>query len=289
MSAQPSPPKAAERQHSAYRGFVAGVFSGVGKLTVGHPFDTIKVRLQTSSTTHFTGPLDCLRQTLQREGLRGLYKGASPPLVGWMFMDSLMLGSLSNYRSLIKTHFYPNHERLPLPAQGASGMLAGWTVSLIAAPVEHVKARLQVQYNARGNREGVKYRGPIDCIKKLYGAHGLRGIYHGLCATLLFRTFFFFWWGSYDLFSRYLATHTSLSTPAINFWAGGLSAQMFWITSYPSDAVKQRIMTDDLDCRRFRNWREAAKGVYREAGWRGYWRFVDCTIFPCDVLVRYAG
>lgn len=60
-----------------------------------HRFDTIKVRLQTSSTTHFTGPLDCLRQTLQREGLRGLYKGASPPLVGWMFMDSLSVSFLS--------------------------------------------------------------------------------------------------------------------------------------------------------------------------------------------------
>jgi hypothetical protein len=52
-------------------------------------------------------------------------------------------------------------------AQGVAGVMAGWTVSLIAAPVEHVKARLQVQYNARGNREGMKYKGPIDCIKKL--------------------------------------------------------------------------------------------------------------------------
>lgn len=78
-----------------------------------------------------------------------------------------MLGSLSNYRSLIKTNFYPRQERLPPLAQGVAGVMAGWTVSLIAAPVEHVKARLQVQYNARGNQEGVKYRGPIDCIKKL--------------------------------------------------------------------------------------------------------------------------
>ncbi|KAI5840552.1 mitochondrial carrier domain-containing protein [Morchella snyderi] len=294
MSALPPPPKPAERQqHSAYRGFVAGVFSGVGKLTV-YRFDTIKVRLQTSTSTHFKGPLDCLRQTIHREGFRGLYKGASPPLVGWMFMDSLMLGSLSNYRSLIKTNFYPRQERLPTLAQGVAGVMAGWTVSLIAAPVEHVKARLQVQYNARGNREGVKYRGPIDCIKKLYGSHGLRGLYHGLSATLIFRTFFFFWWGSYDLFSRYLSTHTTLSTPAVNFWAGGLSAQMFWITSYPSDAIKQRIMTDNLDQRRFRNWREAARGVYREAGLRGYWRgFLPCFLraFPANAvaLVAFEG
>jgi hypothetical protein len=52
-------------------------------------FDTIKVRLQTTEKSHFKGPVDCLLQTLRNEGFKGLYKGATPPLVGWMFMDSM--------------------------------------------------------------------------------------------------------------------------------------------------------------------------------------------------------
>lgn len=52
-------------------------------------FDTIKVRLQTTEKARFKGPLDCLLQTTRHEGVRGLYKGATPPLVGWMFMDSV--------------------------------------------------------------------------------------------------------------------------------------------------------------------------------------------------------
>lgn len=52
-------------------------------------FDTIKVRLQTTQKSQFKGPLDCLLQTIRKEGVRGLYKGATPPLVGWMFMDSV--------------------------------------------------------------------------------------------------------------------------------------------------------------------------------------------------------
>lgn len=52
-------------------------------------FDTIKVRLQTSTSAQFKGPLECLMQTVRKEGILALYKGASPPLVGWMFMDSL--------------------------------------------------------------------------------------------------------------------------------------------------------------------------------------------------------
>ena len=57
-------------------------------------FDTIKVRLQTSDKVQFKGPLDCLLQTIRHEGVRGLYKGATPPLVGWIFMDSMYESSL---------------------------------------------------------------------------------------------------------------------------------------------------------------------------------------------------
>ncbi|CAF9939794.1 hypothetical protein IMSHALPRED_001635 [Imshaugia aleurites] len=303
-------------QHKNYKGFVAGVFSGIAKLSVGHPFDTIKVRLQTSEKVQFKGPLDCLLQTIRHEGVRGLYKGATPPLVGWMFMDSVMLGSLTFYRRILKDSVFSSpsilatsrsssreienanqqvEDRLPTIGHGTAGIMAGATVSFIAAPVEHIKARLQVQYAADKNKR--LYSGPIDCINKIARAHGIRGIYHGLSATLLFRSFFFFWWGSYDLITRYFSDHTKLSTPSVNFWAGGLSAQVFWLTSYPSDVVKQRIMTDPLGGalrdgeRRFPRWKDAAKAIWLRDGPRGFWRgFFPCFLraFPANAFALVA-
>uniref|UniRef100_A0A0B7JSE4 Mitochondrial thiamine pyrophosphate carrier 1 n=1 Tax=Bionectria ochroleuca TaxID=29856 RepID=A0A0B7JSE4_BIOOC len=243
------PSKKASSAHD-YKGFVAGVFSGVAKLTVGHPFDTVKVRMQTTDATRFRGPLQCAMQTISQEGFRGLYKGATPPLLGWMFMDSILMGSLN-----------------------------------------HIKARLQIQYAAR--KSDRLYSGPIDCLTKIYRHHGVRGVFHGLSATLIFRSFFFCWWSSYDIFSRWMRDHTSMSTPAINFWAGGLSAQVFWLTSYPSDLVKQRIMTDPLGKglgdgeRRFYRWTDAVKTVYKESGLKGYWRgFLPCFLraFPANAM-----
>ncbi|KAL9108513.1 MAG: hypothetical protein Q9227_006728 [Pyrenula ochraceoflavens] len=288
-----------------YKGFVAGVFSGIAKLSVGHPFDTIKVRLQSSSKNQFSGPLQCLMQTIQKEGVRGLYKGATPPLVGWMAMDSVMLGSLTLYRRLLLEHVFvkstgssvPKSGQAQLPAfgHGIAGVMAGSTVSFIAAPVEHVKARLQIQYAAQKSER--LYSGPIDCTKQILRAHGLRGLCHGLLATLIFRSFFFFWWGSYDVLTQLLKSQTNLSTPSVNFWAGGLSAQVFWITSYPSDVVKQRIMTDPLGAplrdgeKKFKKWREAAIAVGRENGWRGYWRgFLPCFLraFPANAMALVA-
>ena len=45
-----------------------------------HPFDLTKVRLQSQvldATARFAGPVDCLRQTWQKEGFRGLYRVCS--------------------------------------------------------------------------------------------------------------------------------------------------------------------------------------------------------------------
>jgi solute carrier family 25 carnitine/acylcarnitine transporter 20/29 len=94
-----------------------------------------------------------------------------------------------------------------------------------------------------------------------------------------------------------MRAHTGLSAPAINFWAGGLSAQVFWLTSYPSDVVKQRVMTDPLGgglgdgVRKFPRWKDAAKAVYRETGWRGFWRgFLPCFLraFPANAMALVA-
>lgn len=210
-----------------------------------------------------------------------------------------MLGSLTNYRNLLRQHVFAPRlpSGLPDPAyqltpvgHGIAGMFAGWTVSFIAAPVEHVKARLQIQYAADKSQR--LYAGPIDCVKKIYSGHGIRGLYHGLSATLLFRSFFFAWWSTYDLYSGLLRKHTGLSEPAVNFWAGGLSAQMFWITSYPSDVVKQRIMTDSLGVdRKYARWKDAAQSIWRETGWKGYWRgFLPCFLraFPANAMALVA-
>lgn len=315
--AAPLPPAPTEKKPTGgnhYKGFVAGVFSGIAKLAVGHPFDTVKVRLQTTNSARFSGPLQCVLQTIRNEGFFALYKGATPPLVGWMFMDSVMLGSLTVYRRLLSDTLFQNYRpldagaksragqqsanasvSLPSYGHGLAGIMAGCTVSFIAAPVEHIKARLQVQYAA--SKSDRLFKGPLDCLSKIYRAHGIRGIYRGLGATLLFRGFFFCWWGSYDIFTRLFQKHTDLSAPAINFWAGGLSAQVFWITSYPSDVVKQRIMTDPLGgalndgTRQFPRWADAAKAVYRESGAMGYWRgFLPCFLraFPANAMALVA-
>ena len=74
---------AAKTTASSLRSLVAGGVGGVCAVVVGHPFDLVKVRLQTAEKGVYSSALDVVRKTVAREGLtRGLYAGVSAPLVG---------------------------------------------------------------------------------------------------------------------------------------------------------------------------------------------------------------
>jgi hypothetical protein len=60
---------------------------------VGHPFDLVKVRLQTEGASgRFRGPLQCVMATVRSEGVMSLYKGVTPPLLGTGVINALVFG-----------------------------------------------------------------------------------------------------------------------------------------------------------------------------------------------------
>ena len=61
--------EATKETRSSARSFIAGGVGGVCAVVVGHPFDLVKVRLQTSEKGVYTGALDVVRKTVAREGL----------------------------------------------------------------------------------------------------------------------------------------------------------------------------------------------------------------------------
>jgi solute carrier family 25 carnitine/acylcarnitine transporter 20/29 len=65
------------------RALAAGGVGGICAVIVGHPFDLVKVRMQTAEKGVYSGAMDVVRRTIAKEGLaRGLYAGVSAPLVG---------------------------------------------------------------------------------------------------------------------------------------------------------------------------------------------------------------
>jgi solute carrier family 25 carnitine/acylcarnitine transporter 20/29 len=51
------------------RSLAAGAAGGLCAVIVGHPFDLVKVRLQTAEKGVYAGAMDVVRRTVAREGL----------------------------------------------------------------------------------------------------------------------------------------------------------------------------------------------------------------------------
>jgi solute carrier family 25 carnitine/acylcarnitine transporter 20/29 len=74
---------AASSGASQLRALAAGGFGGLCAVVVGHPFDLVKVRLQTAERGVYSSAIDVVKKSIARDGLRrGLYAGVSAPLVG---------------------------------------------------------------------------------------------------------------------------------------------------------------------------------------------------------------
>ena len=161
-------------------------------LLVCHPLDTVRVRLQTTSASRFTGPLDVVRQTAQREGLLGFYKGMATPLLSQALQKATMFFAFGGAKRQLGPLLLgpPAQPALPpalppLPFVALCGGIAGGANALVAAPIELVRNRLQVQYHRAGERgAAVRYAGPVDVVRQTLRTAGARGLWTGMLPML---------------------------------------------------------------------------------------------------------
>ncbi|GJP32014.1 hypothetical protein CLOM_g16560 [Closterium sp. NIES-68] len=135
---------------AAVKDFTAGVAAGVALVVTGHPFDTVKVKLQASNAAspaslgapQYRSAWQCTSHILRTEGIPGLYRGATSSFVGVAVESSLLFGSYTQ----IKTALQGGERSAPSAGTVATAAgLAGGLISFVLCPTELVKCRLQVQ------------------------------------------------------------------------------------------------------------------------------------------------
>lgn len=270
---------AATHNLSPAQDFIAGTFAGIAITLVGHPFDTIKVRLQTQEKAIFKGALDATFKTIKGEGVRGLYKGMGSPMATIPIINAIVFAAYGQAKSWFADPKNPNAP-LTLGQLAVAGGYAGLVNSLVVSPVELIKTRLQIQYEAvaagRGDlfgsmllrnywkgpaaggsqnggaavRTQPAFKGPLDCIAKIYRALGLRGLMRGMTATLYRETpAYMGQFVTYELIKRYMIFLQGKGTPddlhpVELMLAGGFAGISAWVVSYPMDLIKSQIQAD---------------------------------------------
>ncbi|KAI4220880.1 MAG: hypothetical protein L6R36_007296 [Xanthoria steineri] len=241
---------------SGLRSFGAGGVGGVCAVLVGHPFDLVKVRLQTAEKGVYSGAIDVVRKTVAREGLvRGLYAGVSAPLVGVTPMFAVSFWGFDVGKSLVRSFSPSTNSQTPFTiAQiSAAGFFSAIPMTLITAPFERVKVLLQIQGQKNlAPGEKPKYSGGVDVVRQLYKEGGIRSVFRGSAMTLArdgpgSAAYF----ATYEAVKRRLtpkdeAGHLSgeLSLTAV-MTAGGAAGVAMWIPVFPIDTVKSRLQSAD--------------------------------------------
>ncbi|KAI5059986.1 hypothetical protein GOP47_0024406 [Adiantum capillus-veneris] len=132
----------------AAKDLAARTMGGVAQLLVGHPFDIIKVKLQSQPAPSpgvppkYTGAIDAVKQTLNSEGRASLYKGMGAPSATVAAFNAVLFTARGQMEVLLR-----NSPGAPLTIsqQFLCGVGAGLAVSFLACPTKLIKCRLQAQ------------------------------------------------------------------------------------------------------------------------------------------------
>jgi len=264
-------------------GFVAGSVAGATGLLIGHPFDTIKVRLQT--TNIYKGVTHCCRKIIAEEGVRALYKGLLSPLWSVSAMNAVFFGVYTTVLKAVDDDLDMPKISSTYIAGTASGLLAGF----ISGPTELIKCRMQVS----GMEKGAKAPCNITTIRNILSTDGVRGLGRGLGVTVLRETI-----SSGIYFATYEAFIQAMRGPDLEIHdistaqlilAGGLSGMLSWGINYPIDMIKSRVQVDGMSGPRlYRSSYHCYTAVLTEGGATGLYRGLSSTLvraFPTNAAM----
>ncbi|XP_061395826.1 solute carrier family 25 member 32 [Musca vetustissima] len=162
---------------------LAAAQSGALTLVLTNPIWVVKTRLclqyggADGKSAEYRGMVHALAQIYKEEGIRGLYKGFVPGMLG------VSHGAIQFMTYEEMKNCYNEYRKLPIDTKLAtSEYLAFAAISkLIAAaatyPYQVVRARLQDHHHS--------YQGTWDCIKQTWRYERMRGFYKGLVPYLV--------------------------------------------------------------------------------------------------------
>jgi len=226
----------------------SGGVGGACLVIVGHPLDTIKVRIQTMQVIPgqpppYRGVVDCAQKILTTEGIGGLYRGMVAPLVGVTPMYALCFFGYGIGKKIFCTE--NSFKDLELGRIGLAGATSGIFSTPILAPLERLKCVLQIQ-NAKPVQQGeVRFKGPWDLGKHILKTGGIRSLNRGYLATNLRDSL-----ASVAYFSVYEYLKAKFRKegqvrPGViaTLVAGGFAGMANWVPAIPVDTLKSRLQT----------------------------------------------
>ncbi|KAI1826016.1 mitochondrial carrier domain-containing protein [Xylaria intraflava] len=266
---------ASESQFHSLAGAVGGFTSG----TVTCPLDVIKTKLQAqggflvvSKGRHaghrkiYSGLVGTTRTIWKEEGLRGLYRGLGPIILGYLPTWAVWFTVYNKNKKYMADH----HVKSEVTINFCSSVIAGASSTLVTNPIWVIKTRLMSQSSSGYNRNMSvfprsantptsrptinspwHYHSTIDAARKMYSSEGILSFYSGLTPALLGLTHVAVQFPAYEyLMKKFTGKRMGEMTDASDrgHWLGVLSASvlskiMASSATYPHEVIRTRLQT----------------------------------------------
>ena len=251
-------------QKHVYVNMLAGGAQAILTTIVGYPFDLVKSRLQANL---YNNSFECVKQTFKNEGLRGLYRGASMPLLSHAIKRPVQY-PIAEY---MKNEMNKSNN---IMYNYGIGALNGLTSPLIGTPLQVVKISMQTSISVTD-----KNKSSWSYIKHNYKNNGFIGFYRGFIPTAIKDTVFgMSFVGTYYTMRDHFGTDKWYN----NFVNGCVAHSMTWFVFMPIDYVKTIIQKSEQKI----SVKNVIINSYQQYGIRVFWKGV---IPACLRTVPVAG
>lgn len=251
---------------NSFSGAMAGMASGI----VTCPLDVIKTKLQAQGsfatrsrmagtnrpTVMYHGMLGTARTIYTQDGIRGMYRGLGPMLLGYLPTWAVYMAVYDSTREYWYAHGYNELDRDKWLARVYASLTAGACSTLATNPIWVIKTRLMSQVSraaAKDTRTPWHYANTWDAARKMYQAEGLGAFYSGLAPALLGLTHVAIQFPLYEYFKQQFTGIEMGATPDKKGDTGrntvGILAATFLSkvcatsATYPHEVVRTRLQT----------------------------------------------
>ncbi|KAJ5998629.1 mitochondrial phosphate carrier protein [Penicillium sp. IBT 35674x] len=170
------------------------------------PFESVKVRMQTTIPPDIKGTFSGISGVVAKEGVAGLYKGLYP-LWGRQIPYTMM--KFASFETIVEMIYrsLPGHKSdYNKGAQTAVAFSAGYLAGILCAVVSHPADVMVSKLNA--NRQAGEAFGAA--MSRIYGDIGLRGLWNGLPVRIvMIGTLTGLQWMIYDSFKIFMGLPTT--------------------------------------------------------------------------------
>jgi solute carrier family 25 (mitochondrial carnitine/acylcarnitine transporter), member 20/29 len=238
-SSEASKTKPVDRDPYGIKRFLSGGVGGMCLVAVGHPFDTTKVKLQTSN--EYKSTMDAVRSIYLKEGIKGFYRGMLTPLVFVTPMYAVCFWGYDLGQKLVRYgQKIPADEPLNLFQISFAGGFSAIPTTALMTPIERIKVLLQTQKPDAVTGK-LPFKGPADVATHLVRTGGIQSLYRGTIATLVRDVpGSVAYFGMYEYVKKTFSKPGELNKGAVLF-AGGMAGVANWTVSIPPDVLKSRL------------------------------------------------